>query len=66
MITWSNDEPYSVQIFFFGFIISSIVIIDLKSLQKLSKVIIPSRIVHVIHQIKIAATPNFGAKFRAG
>ena len=38
--------------------ISSIVIIVLKNPQKLSKIIILSRIVHVIHQIKIAATPN--------
>ena len=66
MITWSHDEPYSVQIFFFGFIINSIVIIDLENPQKLSKIIILSRIVHVIHQFKIAATPNFGPKFRAG
>ena len=49
MITYSHDEPYSVQIFFFGFIISSIVIINLENPQKLSKIIILSRIVHVIH-----------------
>ena len=43
---------------FLGFIISSIVIIGLKNSQKLSKNIIPSRIVHVKHQFKIAATPS--------
>ena len=65
MITWSHDEPYSVQIFFFGFIINSIVIIDLENPQKLYKIIILSRIIYVIHQIKIAATLNFGLMFRA-
>ena len=40
MITWSHDEPYSVQIFFFGIIISSVVIIDLENPPLLSKNII--------------------------
>ena len=66
MISWSHDEPYSVQIFLFRFIISSIVIIDLENPQKLSKIIILSYIVHLIHQFKIAATPNFGPKFHEG
>ena len=66
MITWSHYEPYSVKIFFFGFIISSIVIIDLENPQKMSKIIILSDIVHVIHQFEIAATPKFGPKLRAG
>ena len=48
MTTWSHDELYSVQILFFGFINNSIVIIDLKNPQKLSKIFILSRIVHVI------------------
>ena len=30
MIKWFHDEPYCVQIFFLGFIISSIVIFDLE------------------------------------
>ena len=51
---------------FFGFIINSIVIFDLKNPQNLSKINILSRIVHVIHQFKIAATPNFGLMLRAG
>ena len=65
MITWSHDEPYSVQIFFFRFIINFIVILDLEKIQKLSKIIILSRILLVIHQFKSAATPNFGLKFSA-
>jgi len=59
MTTWSHDEQYSVQIFFFGFIINSIVSINLEKSQKLSKLIILSRIVHVIHQYKSAVTSNF-------
>ena len=66
MITWSHDEPYSAQIFSFGFIISSIVIFDIGNPQKLSSIIILSRIVHGIREVKIAATPDFGPKFRAG
>ena len=66
MITWSHDEPYNVQIFFFWIIISSSVIIDLENPQKLSKINILSRIVHVMHQFKIAVTLNFGPKFRTG
>ena len=65
MITWSHDEPYNVH-FFFQFIISSIVIIRLENPQKLFKIIILSPIVHVIHQFKIAAIPNFGPEFRVG
>ena len=65
MITWPHDEPYSDQTLFSGFIINSIAIIDLKNPQKLSKIIILSLIVHVIHQFKSAATPNFGLKFSA-
>ena len=41
---------------FFGFIINSIVSINLENPQKLSKLIILSRIVHVIHQFKSGAT----------
>ena len=52
--------------YFLRFIISSIVIIELKNFQKLSKLIILSRIGYVILQIKIAAAPNFGPKLRAG
>ena len=60
MVTWANDEPYSVQIIFFRFIISSIVTIGLENPEKVCKIIILSRIVNVIHQ-----TPDFGHKFRA-
>ena len=62
MITWSHDEAYSVQIFFCGFIISSAVIIDLENHQNLTNIIILTRIFHVIHQFKIAATPTFETK----
>ena len=66
MIIWSHDEPYSVEILFFWFIISSIVIIDLENPKIQSKIIILSHIAHVIHQFNIVATPNLGLKFRAG
>ena len=66
MITWSHDEPYSVQILIIGFTIGSIVIIDLENPQNLSNTFILSRIVHVLHQFKTVATPNFGPNFRAG
>ena len=55
MVTWSHDEPYSVQIIFFRFIISSIVTNGLENPEKVSKIIILRRIVNVIHQ-----APDFG------
>ena len=64
MVTrWSVQR---LNIFFFGFINKSIVIIDFENPKTLSKIIILSCIVHVIHQCNIAATPNFGLMFCAG